>query len=170
MPLLTQYRTFFISPFGESSVCDELNKFLSVNRIVNVEKRIIDGERGTGWLFLIEYGSTDTKQLGQSSSNRVDYREILNEQEFALFDKLRQLRKEIADAQKVPPYVVFNNEHLASMVKTPPMSLKDIAKIPGVGDVKMKQYGELFIKFFKDNHVENTSHEETENGTSKELF
>ncbi|GHV92206.1 hypothetical protein AGMMS50268_27090 [Spirochaetia bacterium] len=162
MPLLTQYRTFFISPFGESSVCDELNRFLSANRIVNVEKRIIDGERGTGWLFLVEYGGTDSKSAAQSSSSRVDYREVLNEQEFALFDKLRQLRKEIADTQKVPPYVVFNNEHLASMVKTPPASLKDIAKIPGVGEAKMKQYGEVFLKFFIDNHIE-----ETENGTAK---
>jgi hypothetical protein len=45
MALLTQYKPFFISPFGESSVCDELNKFLSSNRIVNVEKHLIDGER-----------------------------------------------------------------------------------------------------------------------------
>ncbi|MDR2149618.1 MAG: hypothetical protein LBO67_02095 [Spirochaetaceae bacterium] len=55
MPLLTHYQTFFISPFGEPSVCDELNKFLSSHRIVNVEKRLIDGERGTGWLFLAPY-------------------------------------------------------------------------------------------------------------------
>jgi hypothetical protein len=48
MPLLTQYRSFFVSPFGEAAVCDELNGFLKSNRIVNVEERLIDGERGTG--------------------------------------------------------------------------------------------------------------------------
>jgi hypothetical protein len=57
MPLLTQYRSFFVSPFGEASVCDELNAFLKSHRIVNVEKRLVDGERGTGWLFLVEYGA-----------------------------------------------------------------------------------------------------------------
>jgi hypothetical protein len=51
MPLLTQYASFFVSPFGEKTVCDELNAFLKSNRIVNVEKRLIDGERGTGWIF-----------------------------------------------------------------------------------------------------------------------
>ena len=56
MPLLTQYASFYISPFGEKSVTDELNAFLRSRRIINVEKRLIDGERGTGWLFLIEYG------------------------------------------------------------------------------------------------------------------
>ena len=45
MPLLTQYASFFVSPFGEKTVCDELNTFLKSNRIVNVEKRLMDGER-----------------------------------------------------------------------------------------------------------------------------
>ena len=66
MALLTQYACFFISPFGEKSVADELNTFLRSHRIVNVEKRLIDGERGTGWVFLIEYGTNDT---GKNSSN-----------------------------------------------------------------------------------------------------
>jgi hypothetical protein len=56
LALLTQYAGFFISPFGEKSVAEELNAFLRSHRIVNVEKRLIDGERGTGWVFLIEYG------------------------------------------------------------------------------------------------------------------
>ena len=63
MALLTQYAVFFISPFSETSVTDELNIFLRSHRIVNVDKRLIDGERGTGWVFLIEYGSTDSKSL-----------------------------------------------------------------------------------------------------------
>ena len=48
MPLLTQFASFFISPFGETSVCDDLNQFLKSHRIVNLEKKLIDGERGTG--------------------------------------------------------------------------------------------------------------------------
>jgi hypothetical protein len=39
MPLLTRTRTFFISPFGEAAVSDELNQFLRSHRIVNIEKR-----------------------------------------------------------------------------------------------------------------------------------
>jgi len=61
MPLLTQYASFYVSPFGERTVTDELNVFLRSHRIVNVEKRLIDSERGTGWVFLIEYGNIDTR-------------------------------------------------------------------------------------------------------------
>jgi superfamily II DNA helicase RecQ len=145
MPLLTHYQTFFISPFGESSVCDELNKFLSSHRIVNVEKRLIDGERGTGWLFLVEYGGETKQQQAAASAPRVDYRELLSEQEYALFDKLRQLRKDIAEKQGLPVYAVFTNEQLAGMVKAPALSLKDLAKLPGVGESRVKQYGEQFV-------------------------
>jgi len=45
MALLTQYTSFFVSPFGEKSVTDELNTFLRSHRIVNIEKKLIDGER-----------------------------------------------------------------------------------------------------------------------------
>jgi hypothetical protein len=45
VPLLPQLFSFFISPFGEMGACDELNLFLRSHRIVNVEKRLVDGVR-----------------------------------------------------------------------------------------------------------------------------
>ena len=150
MPLLTQFQTFFLSPFGEPSACEELNRFLRSHRIVNVEKRMVAatedgrGDRGTGWLFLIEYGQ-ENKGAPQPAKDRVDYREILSEQEYALFDRLRQLRKETAEKHGVPVYAVFTNENLAAMVKSPPKTLPDLQKLNGVGEARVKQYGEPFL-------------------------
>lgn len=144
MALLTQFQTFFISPFGEKSVCDELNRFLTSHRIVNIEKRLIDGERGTGWLFLVEY-CTEAKSQGQNTQ-KIDYREVLNEKEYALFDYLRQVRKNLAEQQGVPVYAVFTNDHLAGMVKKPPQSIKDLLSLNGVGESRVKQFGETFLK------------------------
>ena len=147
MPLLTQYISFYVSPFGENSVTDELNSFLRSHRIINVEKRLIDGERGTGWIFLIEYGNESGKNTS-SASQRVDYREVLNPVEYALYDKLRNLRKEIADKSGIPVYTVFTNDQLASMVKKPPKKTKDLLSISGIGEARIKQYGEDFINLF----------------------
>jgi len=149
LPLLTQFQSFFVSPFGEASACDELNQFLKSHRIVNVEKRLVDGERGTGWVFLIEYGDP-VKRGNSGNSPRVDYREVLSEQEFASFDRLRRLRKEIAEQQGVPVYAVFTNEQLAAMVKKPPSSVKDIGSIVGVGEARVKQYGEAFLTLLRE--------------------
>ena len=148
MALLTQYVSFYVSPFGEKSVTDELNSFLRSHRIVNVEKRLIDGERGTGWVFLVEYGNEGNKNTSSSSSQRIDYREVLNPTEYSLYDKLRNLRKEIADKSGIPVYAVFTNDQLAGMVKKPPKKVKDLLLINGVGEARVKQYGDAFINLF----------------------
>jgi len=148
MALLTQYASFYVSPFGEKSVTDELNAFLRSHRIVNVEKRLIDSERGTGWVFLVEYGNESGKNTSNTSSQRIDYREVLNPVEYALYDKLRNLRKEIADKAGIPVYAVFTNDQLASMVKKPPNTAKDLLSISGIGEARVKLYGEAFINLF----------------------
>jgi superfamily II DNA helicase RecQ len=165
MALLTQFASFFISPFGEHSVVDELNTFLKSHRIVNIEKKLIDSERGTGWLFLVEYGMDGKSQPTTQSSQRIDYREILNETEYALFDQLRTLRRELAEKQGVPVYTVFTNEQLAGMVKKHPKTDKEMQSISGIGEGRVKQFGEVFIRFFMDeaSHLEEVqAHEKSE--------
>jgi superfamily II DNA helicase RecQ len=155
MALLTQFVSFFVSPFGEKSVTDELNAFLRSHRIVNVEKKLIDSERGTGWVFLVEYG-TEVGKNTSNTSQRIDYREILNPTEYALYDKLRNLRKEIAEKSGIPVYTVFTNDQLASMVKKPPRVVKDLFGIAGVGEARIKQYGEAFLNLFsKEGQAQN---------------
>jgi len=162
MALLTQFASFFISPFSEASVTDELNGFLRSHRIVNVEKRLLDGERGTGWLFLVEYSAavSDSRTPSSPSQQRVDYREILNAADYALFDKLRSLRKEAADKQGLPVYAVFTNEHLAAMVRKRPQTLKDLLAIPGIGESRVKQFGDRFLKAFEKAAFEKAAGEE----------
>jgi superfamily II DNA helicase RecQ len=170
MSLLTQFRTFFISPFGEETVCDELNHFLKANRIINVDKKLIDSERGTGWLFLVEYAVASGNRASSSfnSGPKVDYREILSESEFALFDALRRLRKEIADKQGMPVYTVFSNEQLAAIARKPPKNLKDLGAIPGVGEAKLKQYGEPVLVLLKAKAQETETGKETASKKSGE--
>ena len=149
MALLTQYASFFVSPFGEKSVTDELNEFLRSRRIINVEKRLVDGERGTGWVFLVEYGSGDGGGKNPpNAQQRVDYREVLSAEEYALFDKLRKLRKEAAEKSGIPVYAVFTNDQLAAMVKKMPKTAKDLLSIAGIGEARVKQYGGVFLDAF----------------------
>jgi superfamily II DNA helicase RecQ len=164
MALLTEFASFFASPFGEKSVTDELNVFLRSHRIINVEKKLIDSERGTGWVFLVEYGS-EVKPAQSGGNPRIDYRELLKPEEYTMFDKLRTLRKEIAEKAGVPVYTVFTNDQLAAMVKKPPLTTKDILAISGVGDARVKQYGETFVSFFK-----NLTQEPPQNNNGQKLF
>lgn len=61
-----------------------------------------------------------------------------------LFERLRVLRKAIADEQSVPPYVVFADSSLRLMSQKQPQTLKEFAKISGVGTHKRDRYGTRF--------------------------
>ncbi|MEO8893831.1 MAG: DNA helicase RecQ [Coleofasciculaceae cyanobacterium] len=62
-----------------------------------------------------------------------------------LFDRLRRLRKQIADLQAVPPYVVFADSSLKLMAQQQPETIEDFAEISGVGTHKLNQYGDKFL-------------------------
>jgi len=63
----------------------------------------------------------------------------------ALFEKLRQLRKQLADEQGVPPYIVFSDVALRQMARSYPQSQADFARISGVGERKLREFGSVFM-------------------------
>ena len=64
----------------------------------------------------------------------------LKPEEEGLFQRLRDLRKEIADEQGVPPYIIFSDATLRAMAQQRPQSLSHFAQIPGVGERKLEAY------------------------------
>ncbi|MGH4051528.1 MAG: DNA helicase RecQ [Clostridium sp.] len=75
-----------------------------------------------------------------------------------LFEILRELRKEISEREKVPPYIVFADSALREMSEYFPVNEKEMLNIKGVGESKLKKYGEEFIsvikKYMQENNIE----------------
>ncbi|AIY66243.1 ATP-dependent DNA helicase RecQ [Pseudoalteromonas piratica] len=69
-----------------------------------------------------------------------------------LFAKLRGLRKELADAEDVPPYVVFSDATLAEMAQLMPTNDAEFLKVSGVGFTKLNKYGAYFMNAIR-NHL-----------------
>ena len=63
----------------------------------------------------------------------------------ALFEKLRALRKQLADARAVPPYIIFSDVSLRQMARFYPANKKDFSRISGVGERKLREFGEAFL-------------------------
>jgi len=63
----------------------------------------------------------------------------------ALFTKLRALRKEIADAEDIAPYIVFNDATLSELARIKPKTSQAFLDISGVGDTKLLRYGQPFL-------------------------
>ena len=66
-----------------------------------------------------------------------------------LFEELRNLRREIADAESVPAYIVFNDASLVQMVRDRPSTKEDFLAITGVGPNKLDRYGSQFLSLIK---------------------
>ena len=62
-----------------------------------------------------------------------------------LFSRLSGLRRALADAEQVPPYVVFQNKALHEMAQRLPQDMEALAQIPGVGQAKLEKYGAAFL-------------------------
>ncbi len=85
------------------------------------DSKLVTGERGSG-------GSLGIEAYEQST-----------------WDALRALRTELAKQQGVPPYVVFHDATLLSMLRAMPTNEDELATISGVGEAKLKRYGRDFL-------------------------
>ncbi len=64
----------------------------------------------------------------------------------ALFERLRAVRKRLADAEGVPAYIVFSDVALRGMAARRPRSGAELLEVAGVGPVKLARYGEAFLE------------------------
>ena len=67
-----------------------------------------------------------------------------------LFDKLRYLRREIAEEEKKAPYMIFGDGTLREMSVKYPINKEEILQVSGVGEIKYERYGERFIEIIKE--------------------
>jgi ATP-dependent DNA helicase RecQ len=68
----------------------------------------------------------------------------------ALFEALRELRRQIAAEQEVPPYVIFHDKTLAAMAMHKPVNDEEFLQINGVGAAKLDKYGEKFLAAIRE--------------------
>ena len=73
----------------------------------------------------------------------------------ALFDRLRELRRTLASERGVPPYIVFSDVAMRHMAREYPATAAAFGLIHGVGDKKLKEFGDTFTaeigKFLESN-------------------
>ena len=67
-----------------------------------------------------------------------------------LFETLRALRREIAQEENKPPFMVFSDATLRDMIQLKPKTLNQLLNVSGVGQHKLAQYGQQFLNALKD--------------------
>jgi superfamily II DNA helicase RecQ len=151
---------FFTIPIRDpQGAADELNAFLTAHRIVHTERQFVADGANSLWSICVSYiDSGDGRPTPDKRARKIDYRESLSETEFAVFAKLRALRKELADQEGVPVYALFTNEQLADMVRRGVSSLEDFKSLDGVGKARVGKYGEAFLRILKQSSTALATH------------
>ncbi len=86
----------------------------------------------------------DTLQKARKSRPAVKM--LVSEEDAPLLSALKARRRALAEAQRVPAYVVFTDRTLIEMAETRPTSLDEMAKVSGVGAKKLETYGRTFLE------------------------
>jgi len=89
------------------------------------------------------------KQEAQRKSSSGTAKSKLRYIDKPLFEALRQLRSDLANEQGVPSYIIFSDASLIEMAEKRPLTADRFRFISGVGDMKLKRYGEPFMALIK---------------------
>ena len=153
------------SEYKSYGVLESSNKNL-LRRLI--EELLLEGYIQTGEYQVLKLGDIsklklkDTKVLVKitdedKATNRklkpkknIKGMDSLTSSGFKLFDKLKELRLEIAREEKMPPYIVFNDKTLIDMCAKMPTTKSDMLNVSGVGENKYGKYGERFIAVIKE--------------------
>ncbi len=143
----------FTVPIGDSGQAEtELNAFLRSRKVLAVDRRWVEQGATSFWCFCVDYLDNALPEAhsgfsrGFSTRAKIDYKDVLTPEQFTVFARLRDLRKEIAQAEAIPVYTIFTNEQLAQMVQQKAVTRAALEKVAGVGDARVEKYGPRILE------------------------
>ncbi|PGT44824.1 DNA helicase RecQ [Bacillus anthracis] len=122
-------------------------------------------------LIAVEHGTYPTLKITEKGKEvllgkenvlrkeRVETRQIV--QDHPLFEVLREVRKEIAQGEGVPPFVIFSDQTLKDMCAKMPQSDSELLTVKGIGEHKLVKYGSHFLQAVQHFIDENPNYAET---------
>jgi len=150
-----QIKLFTIPITSVADYNEEINAFLRGNKIIEMDKQLIQTPTGVYWCLFISY--VDLSLAEKQTKEKVDYMKELVPEVFARFSVLRKIRKEIAGSENVSAFVVFTDAELAEMSKMSELSAEKLKTIKGIGKSKADKYGIKLIELYHKQIANETS-------------
>lgn len=137
LALVSGYLNKNIEKYGLLSVTEEGNKYI---------------DKPTPHMMAVD---VEFESVSEEDYENFRVESICDEE---LYAHLKDLRKKVAKAKELPPYVIFQDPSLEDMATKYPITLEELANINGVGKNKAQKFGQPFIEyieqFVKDNDIE----------------
>ena len=106
-----------------------------------------------------------TDSVGDVPRPKTDWRAELSEVERGRFDVIRRWRNERAKREGRPPYVFLTNHQIAEIARRSPKAPADLHEIDGIGDSRVRDFGEELVALVSKLQSEQTDGTENDDGT-----
>jgi superfamily II DNA helicase RecQ len=161
---------FFIIPVGDTEESElEINRFLRSVRVVNMQREFVDQGPNSFWSVAVEYlpAARSAGEKDNLKKSKIDYKQVLSPEDFALFAQLREWRKVEAAEIGVLVYTIFTNEQLAKIAEQKIRTQAGLQEIEGVGEAKAKKFGKAVIEIVRKGSPPHTQTPEKDHETGK---
>ena len=159
---------FFKIPVSYSEVYEkELNIFIAQHRITHIDRHFVADGVNSFWSICVTWLNSEGAFADNAikRKNKIDYKEVLNEVDFTIYARLRELRKTIAEREAIPVYNIFTNEQLAAIVQQRIFTKTALLAVEGVGQTRVEKYSSAFLDCLKNSLQPPDSNEENTNNT-----
>lgn len=161
----SEFRWFRYCVDREHDLSD-LNHALANERVLSVEKHMVNSE-GRAWLVVVLEvlpGKSTGKSGGKKDGKHEAEIAALGASERSAYDRLRDLRKDIASRETIPPYAIFNNRQLLEIVRGRVTDLSALATIKGLGTSRLEKYGAAIVEVCRDVFLQHAPESKAEDG------
>ena len=150
-----QLKVFSVAALGGDAQLDEVNAFLRGHRVVSVDRQLVVQDGVAWWTFCVTWlqGVSPQPSEPQRKAPKVDYRETLEPEVFAVFSQLRAARRTLAEADAVPAYAVFTDVELAQIASLPQIDEKGLLSLEGIGSKRVEKSGRALCQMYAENNA-----------------
>jgi ATP-dependent DNA helicase RecQ len=131
-----------------------LSNFLPGKELVRWECRFFKYVNELYWTIIVEYKPISAPgqsiKVKKEAKKNEKYKDLLNKDDWPLFNYLRDWRAEKAKEEGVPLYIIFNNLQLAKITATRASSLNALQQIEGIGNARKQKYGNEVVQLIKN--------------------
>ena len=138
--MLHKIFTFPYQPALAGFDSNPLERFLLDKEVFELQAHFFLREGQPYWTVWVRYRITGSQPVSVKADQAPR-----NERDQLLYDRLRNWRREQAEAQGVPPYIILTNKQLATLVQEKIDTKASLGAVKGIGPKKVARYGEAII-------------------------
>jgi len=127
----------------------DVNAFMVAHTVVSVQRRVVTTSEEAYVVFMIEYVPSPQENARTYASaektERKDWRAALSDDDFRVFNLLREERAKIADEEGVKVFNIFTNAQLVDIVRGKVLTKAQLGSVPQVGESRVRKYADRIL-------------------------